>query len=155
MGHKDGAGWAAVRPKTQHEGKAEKWFNIRICGSWRLAFLLARLQRAHWDERAKWLSKPIVSGSATSEVIPTGSDSAATNTPQKRKSETSAEVSTARKAPRKLQQELEKEKPKQLIDTAMIQGSERLQQILAARKKQQEQQQAALSASTANAAASA
>merc|ERR1712061_177874 len=103
-----------------------------------------------------WLSKPIASGSADSEVIPTtGSDSTAATTPQKRKSETSAEVSTARKAPRKLQQELEKEKPKQLIDAAMVQGSERLQQILAARKKQQEEQQAAVSASTVNAAATA
>ena len=54
---KDGAGWIAV-----HKGKAdggerkkEKWFNIRACGSWRLAFLLAKLQRIYWDKRAEWL----------------------------------------------------------------------------------------------------
>jgi len=60
QGHteKDGAGWIAVRSASQHERKKEKWFNIRICGSWRMAFLLAKLQRAYWDERAAWLRSP-------------------------------------------------------------------------------------------------
>lgn len=49
---KDGAGWIAVRGANQHEKKQEKWFNIRVCGSWRMAFLLARLQLLHWDEHA-------------------------------------------------------------------------------------------------------
>jgi hypothetical protein len=44
---KDGAGWVAVKSSTSR--KREKWFNIRTCGSWRLAFLLARLQRALWE----------------------------------------------------------------------------------------------------------
>merc|ERR1712151_315379 len=39
--------------------KKEKWFNIKVCGSWRMAFLLARLQRMYWDERAAWLRAPI------------------------------------------------------------------------------------------------
>jgi len=60
QGHteKDGAGWIAVRSASQHEKKKEKWFNIRVCGSWRMAFLLAKLQRAYWDERAAWLRSP-------------------------------------------------------------------------------------------------
>eukprot|EP00927_Polykrikos_kofoidii_P023098 TRINITY_DN2137_c0_g1_i2.p1 TRINITY_DN2137_c0_g1~~TRINITY_DN2137_c0_g1_i2.p1 ORF type:complete len:362 (-),score=68.04 TRINITY_DN2137_c0_g1_i2:310-1332(-) len=45
---KDGAGWIAVRC-SKRDGKKEKWFNIRTCGSWRLAFLLARLQRSLWE----------------------------------------------------------------------------------------------------------
>merc|ERR1719215_2519861 len=56
---KDGAGWVAVRSASQLEKKKEKWFNIRSCGSWRMAFLLARLQRLSWDKRAEWLKKPV------------------------------------------------------------------------------------------------
>merc|ERR1711957_977416 len=39
----------------------EKWFNIQTCGSWRLAFLLARLQRIIWDQGAslRTLGTPI------------------------------------------------------------------------------------------------
>merc|ERR1719189_1544889 len=60
QGHteKDGAGWIAVRSASEHEKKKERWFNIRMCGSWRMAFLLAKLQRAYWDERAAWLRSP-------------------------------------------------------------------------------------------------
>jgi hypothetical protein len=46
---KDGAGWVAVKTAVGQKSKREKWFNIRTCGSWRLAFLLARLQRALWE----------------------------------------------------------------------------------------------------------
>merc|ERR1711964_471137 len=45
---KDGAGWIAVKTSVRL-GKKEKWFNLRTCGSWRLAFLLAKLQRALWE----------------------------------------------------------------------------------------------------------
>jgi hypothetical protein len=45
---KSGAGWAAVKSSARF-GKKEKWFNIRTCKSWRLAFLFARLQRALWE----------------------------------------------------------------------------------------------------------
>jgi len=47
---KDGAGWIAARSR-KNEPKIEKWFNIRTTGSWRLAFLLARLQLQLWDRR--------------------------------------------------------------------------------------------------------
>jgi len=44
-----GAGWVAVKHSEKAAKGAEaKRFNIRTCGSWRLAFLLARLQRALW-----------------------------------------------------------------------------------------------------------
>lgn len=46
---KDGAGWVAVKTAERGLRKREKWFNIRTCGSWRLAYLLARLQRALWE----------------------------------------------------------------------------------------------------------
>jgi len=48
-----GAGWIACKP-VRLEGQdkpEEKWFNIRTWGSWRLAFLLARLQRKVWESR--------------------------------------------------------------------------------------------------------
>jgi len=45
---KDGAGWVAVKTSVRF-GKKEKWFNIRTCRSWRLAFLFARLQREIWE----------------------------------------------------------------------------------------------------------
>lgn len=44
---KDGAGWVAV--KVSLRGNRLKRFNIRTCGSWRLAFLLARMQRDLWE----------------------------------------------------------------------------------------------------------
>lgn len=53
---KDGAGWIAHHKADGGDRKKEKWFNIRACGSWRLAFLLARLQRIYWDERAASLN---------------------------------------------------------------------------------------------------
>lgn len=55
-----GAGWIASRsPGGGDDKRREKWFNIRTCGSWRMAFLLARLQRQHWDSRAAWLTAPV------------------------------------------------------------------------------------------------
>merc|ERR1719270_3161101 len=47
---KNGAGWIASRSR-KGEPKREKWFNIRTTGSWRLSFLLARLQLEIWDRR--------------------------------------------------------------------------------------------------------
>lgn len=49
-----GAGWIAVSPvvKTVKAGQShheEKWFNIDTWKSWRLAFILARLQRKVWE----------------------------------------------------------------------------------------------------------
>lgn len=69
---KDGAGWVASRSASQNEPSKTKWFNIRLCGSWRMAFLLARLQRLHWDERAAWVKASITSASGleSKEVLP-------------------------------------------------------------------------------------
>lgn len=44
---KAGAGWITV--KLGPRGTRERRFNIRTCGSWRLAFLLARLQHSLWE----------------------------------------------------------------------------------------------------------
>lgn len=46
---KDGAGWIASFSAKREDKKKEKWFNIRTTGSWRMAFLLARLQRQLWE----------------------------------------------------------------------------------------------------------
>eukprot|EP00930_Biecheleria_cincta_P033231 TRINITY_DN23008_c0_g1_i1.p1 TRINITY_DN23008_c0_g1~~TRINITY_DN23008_c0_g1_i1.p1 ORF type:complete len:1349 (+),score=232.89 TRINITY_DN23008_c0_g1_i1:38-4048(+) len=46
---KQGAGWIAEFKRPGGEIESRK-FNVRTWGSWRLAFLLARLQRALWDE---------------------------------------------------------------------------------------------------------
>jgi len=46
------AGWVAAKDKQGPRGnmiKMNKRFNIRTCGSWRLAFLLARLQHHIWE----------------------------------------------------------------------------------------------------------
>lgn len=46
-----GAGWIAVSPvvKAGQSHHEEKWFNIDTWKSWRLAFVLARLQRKVWE----------------------------------------------------------------------------------------------------------
>lgn len=46
-----GAGWIAVSPvvKPGQNHHEEKWFNIDTWKSWRLAFVLARLQRKVWE----------------------------------------------------------------------------------------------------------
>lgn len=53
-----GAGWKASHPnpaaETDSNGlktKKARWFNIRMWGSWRYAFLLAKLQREVWQSR--------------------------------------------------------------------------------------------------------
>lgn len=60
---KDGAGWIATFNLKNHP-KREKWFNIRTCGSWRLAFLLASLQRRSWV--AKGLAAKVGNGKKSS-----------------------------------------------------------------------------------------
>eukprot|EP00401_Gymnodinium_catenatum_P082852 CAMPEP_0117563436 /NCGR_PEP_ID=MMETSP0784-20121206/55495_1 /TAXON_ID=39447 /ORGANISM="" /LENGTH=298 /DNA_ID=CAMNT_0005361085 /DNA_START=18 /DNA_END=914 /DNA_ORIENTATION=+ len=66
--NKDGAGWIAVRCAA-HEKKQEKWFNIRTCKSWRMAFLLARLQRQAWDRRAAWLKQSVAAPSGKAPLL--------------------------------------------------------------------------------------
>jgi len=47
-----GAGWKASHTKPELEDTPKSvWFNVRIWGSWRFAFVLARLQRQVWCAR--------------------------------------------------------------------------------------------------------
>eukprot|EP00746_Dinoflagellata_sp_MGD_P067239 gnl/MRDRNA2_/MRDRNA2_27756_c0_seq1.p1 gnl/MRDRNA2_/MRDRNA2_27756_c0~~gnl/MRDRNA2_/MRDRNA2_27756_c0_seq1.p1 ORF type:complete len:562 (+),score=92.55 gnl/MRDRNA2_/MRDRNA2_27756_c0_seq1:85-1770(+) len=45
-------GWIANRKGscTRRGGVSQRWFSVQTWGSWRLAFLLAKLQRALWDQ---------------------------------------------------------------------------------------------------------
>mmetsp|Transcript_51906 Transcript_51906/g.161048 ORF Transcript_51906/g.161048 Transcript_51906/m.161048 type:complete len:265 (+) Transcript_51906:46-840(+) len=91
---KDGAGWIAMY-SSKMTGKTEKWFNIRTCGSWRLAFLLARLQRALWEQRGASVAvrAPAPSGAA---------GSAEPATPRgKRRAAPAEGAETSRKQPRR------------------------------------------------------
>jgi hypothetical protein len=151
-----GAGWVACRC-SKDDGKQEKWFNIRTCGSWRMAFLLARLQRAHWDARVMWLKQKItaaggievtVAPSSPGERAPVSSTKEPTtpaataksnkDTPLKR----SVKPAESTGGPKKLQRVGEPRTkdpvpPKKPFTTPdMIAGSVRLQAILAARKQQ-------------------
>jgi len=84
---KDGAGWIAMY-SSKLSGKTEKWFNIRTCGSWRLAFLLARLQRGLWEQRG---------AAALARAPASSSGEAEPSTPPKRKAATGLGPETARK----------------------------------------------------------
>jgi len=47
-----GAGWTAKHPTPDSGQKTKaRWFNIRIWGSWRFAFVMAHLQRQVWIAR--------------------------------------------------------------------------------------------------------
>eukprot|EP00931_Biecheleriopsis_adriatica_P087830 TRINITY_DN62246_c0_g1_i1.p1 TRINITY_DN62246_c0_g1~~TRINITY_DN62246_c0_g1_i1.p1 ORF type:complete len:1327 (-),score=242.11 TRINITY_DN62246_c0_g1_i1:92-4072(-) len=47
---KQGAGWIAEAKQTGDKMES-RWFSVRTWGSWRYAFLLARLQRMLWESR--------------------------------------------------------------------------------------------------------
>jgi len=108
-----------IRPNI----KREKWFNIRSCGSWRMAFLLARLQRQHWDSRAAWLSAP-----ADADVV---------RTPVKRAKAKSLQADGEKIAKRAKTAGVEEEQKSAMpqITSEVIAGSTRLKQILEAREK--------------------
>mmetsp|Transcript_1548 Transcript_1548/g.3987 ORF Transcript_1548/g.3987 Transcript_1548/m.3987 type:complete len:402 (-) Transcript_1548:40-1245(-) len=75
-----GEGWIAssVRPPPGGKNCESKWFNRSAWGSWRLAFLLARLQRDFWaqqdgkapDAPAKGERREPASSSSTATVVP-------------------------------------------------------------------------------------
>jgi len=128
-----GAGWIASRsPGGGDDKKREKWFNIRTCGSWRMAFLLARLQRQHWDARAKWLAAP----EGAEDIV---------RTPVKRaKARTAAPHVEDEKVAKRTkidvgveQQEHNSAPPQKVIHitSSTIAGSARLKQILEARDR--------------------
>lgn len=142
-----GAGWIACR-STKDDGKQEKWFNIRTCGSWRMAFLLARLQRAQWESRANWLKEDITStggfqgDAAPSTPVPM--PKLVKKTPQKRQVPPPSASASAGATPQKQQrvgdagvkEDQAGAQKKPFITPDMIAGSVRLQAILAARQKQ-------------------
>eukprot|EP00928_Gymnodinium_smaydae_P042525 TRINITY_DN2860_c4_g1_i3.p1 TRINITY_DN2860_c4_g1~~TRINITY_DN2860_c4_g1_i3.p1 ORF type:complete len:674 (-),score=155.10 TRINITY_DN2860_c4_g1_i3:431-2452(-) len=55
-----GAGWIAQRRSAEASGSSnmDRWFSVRTWGSWRLAFLLARLQRDVWNAGTAGSSSP-------------------------------------------------------------------------------------------------
>jgi len=118
----DGAGWIAARsPGGGDDKKREKWFNIKTCGSWRMAFLMARLQRQHWDSRATWLAAPA------------GSD--AVRTPVKRaKAKSPAPQEDGEKVAKRTKIAGTAAQSK-VITSEVLAGSSRVKQILEAREK--------------------
>jgi len=62
----DSAGWIAARSR-KNEPKKEKGFNVRVLGSWRLAFLLARLQHNLWEKRGASLKAWVASNREAAE----------------------------------------------------------------------------------------
>lgn len=120
-----GAGWIAARsPGGGDDKKREKWFNIRTCGSWRMAFLLARLQRQKWDERARWLAAP--EGGAETVV----------RTPVKRAKAKAAAPQEDEKVAKRAKIDTGAEQQKvSHITSATIAGSARLKQIMEARER--------------------
>lgn len=48
-----GAGWITDWPSKKATHIKSKWFNIKTWGSWRLAFLLAQLQRKVWERECQ------------------------------------------------------------------------------------------------------
>eukprot|EP00933_Yihiella_yeosuensis_P020867 TRINITY_DN16646_c1_g1_i2.p1 TRINITY_DN16646_c1_g1~~TRINITY_DN16646_c1_g1_i2.p1 ORF type:complete len:1021 (-),score=227.83 TRINITY_DN16646_c1_g1_i2:311-3373(-) len=47
-----GEGWIAYSTKPSTGKSESRWFNARVWGSWRLAFLLAKLQKQVWEKTA-------------------------------------------------------------------------------------------------------
>jgi len=149
---KDGAGWIAVRAR-KNEPKKEKWFNIRTCGSWRLAFLLARLQRELF-ERGVGIRPGSAEAAAKDGESTAGGDAPVAavgkaSTPQKRKAPADAKASARKKAKAEARPPAPPVAPKTTpaISADVLAGSVRVQQILAARRAQEEKQQQQASSS--------
>jgi len=157
---KDGAGWIAARSARKGEPKREKWFNMRTTGSWRLAFVLARLQRDIWERRGgpgfnqqAAAAASSTTGSQAPAAVDDGEDELEVKpptegdeviTPQKApRPATTAAASPAapsgrkRRAPAAVKPQQPPQK-KTTIGADALAGSVRLQQILAARKAQEE-----------------
>ena len=58
-GMKNGAGWIAEYKGSKKQSQT-RWFNVRTWGSWRLAFLLAKLQRQLWEASGSTAPKAAV-----------------------------------------------------------------------------------------------
>merc|ERR1712085_226212 len=62
-----GAGWIAYHPtRGMHKSR---WFNARRWGSWRLAFVLARLQRQAWELQEDWTPEKEKAQKAAGRVV--------------------------------------------------------------------------------------
>eukprot|EP00439_Symbiodinium_sp_Y106_P051831 s485_g6.t3 len=63
-----GAGWRTLRQAIEGKNKAEsRWFGARSWGSWRMAFLMARLQRDVWQRAAAASAAPAAAAAAAEE----------------------------------------------------------------------------------------
>lgn len=58
-------------------GGQSRWFNVRTWGSWRLAFLLAKLQRALWERHEARKEEPAVAEAAAPAAAPPAAPAAA------------------------------------------------------------------------------
>lgn len=80
---KTGAGWIAVF-NSKRERKKERWFNIRSCGSWRFAFLLARLQLEVWERGAIRPSQGPIATPQRKRATEAGDDTTTAKTKRRR-----------------------------------------------------------------------
>ncbi|CAE7491055.1 unnamed protein product [Symbiodinium microadriaticum] len=63
-----GAGWRTTRQAIEGKNKAEsRWFGARSWGSWRMAFLMARLQRDVWLRAAEKSAAPAAAAAPAEE----------------------------------------------------------------------------------------
>jgi len=125
-----GAGWIAARsPGGGDDKKREKWFNIRTCGSWRMAFLMARMQRQHWDSRAIWLAAP-----AGADVVRTPVKRAKAKSPAPQDGEKTAKRTKTAGAAEN-QKSADSTGQSKVITSEVLAGSSRVKQILEARER--------------------
>jgi hypothetical protein len=125
---KDGAGWIATK-KTSRLGKKEKWFNIRTCGSWRLSFLLARLQLQAWEREdcAAKVEKEVqrMSMDEMLDIADNKGDSEkASKTPKKRATPSKPKTESPPKKARTVQPRPAKAKPQTPLPSLPAKGTE-------------------------------
>ena len=63
---KKGCGWIADHPMQ----KTSIWCSVKACGSWRLAFILARLQRSVWQQQSVQLAVGTPSAKSAQATAP-------------------------------------------------------------------------------------
>ena len=81
---KNGAGWIAEYKSSKKQNQS-RWFNVRTWGSWRLAFLLAKLQRQLWEASAVEVPKVIAPVETAPEAPASSSQPTARHTKGKGK----------------------------------------------------------------------
>lgn len=66
---KKGAGWIAEFKEPKGKSQS-RWFNVRSWGSWRFAFLLAKLQRAVWEGQGAESAEARPSAAGAARPVP-------------------------------------------------------------------------------------